>query len=134
MDFARFTFSASDKAGIRFFFFSRCFLENTRRTKDNREPNRSKFARPDRPVDQTITLSISPRNSIARNLPPSGQATEKKQKEKKDRHLERMLVRREEALIVPPAFDEREAARFARGVSQCVHDVLVKKTGRQSDQ
>lgn len=42
-----------------------------------------------------------------------------------------MFVRREEALIVPPAFDEREAARFASGVSQRIHHVLHRHKNKQ---
>ena len=43
-------------------------------------------------------------------------------------HLERMFVRSQQSLVVPPAFDEREAASFARGVGQRVHHVLIEET------
>ncbi len=39
-------------------------------------------------------------------------------------HLEWVLVRRQEALIVPPSLDEGKASRFARRVGQCVDDIL----------
>lgn len=35
-----------------------------------------------------------------------------------------MLVRRQEALIVPPSLYEGKASRFARRVGQCVDDIL----------
>jgi hypothetical protein len=48
-------------------------------------------------------------------------------------HLERMFVRSQQSLVVPPAFDEREAASFARGVGQRVHHVLIGEAKRKSN-
>ena len=42
-------------------------------------------------------------------------------------HLEGVFLRREEPLVVPPALDEREAARLAGGVRQRVHHILQIK-------
>lgn len=39
-------------------------------------------------------------------------------------HLEWVFVRRQESFIVAPTFDEGEAARLARRVSQSVDDIL----------
>ena len=39
-------------------------------------------------------------------------------------HQKRVLLRGEQALVVPPPFDEGEPARLARRVGQRVHNIL----------